>query len=126
MVSTASLYGRYKADAVETMSPGRLIVALYDRLLLDLQRAAESIARNDYSSSHAQLVHAQEIVAELHDSLDVDAWPGGASLAAIYEFLLRELVTANVDKDASRIAVCHDLVVPLRNAWCEAAGIAVR
>jgi len=125
MVSTASAYGRYKSDAVETMSPGRLIVALYDRLLLDLRRAVESVAQDDFSTAHGALVHAQDIVAELHDSLDVDAWPGGASLAAIYEFLTRELVTANVDKDGSRIVVCHDLVVPLRNAWCEAAGISV-
>ncbi|MDZ4825579.1 MAG: flagellar export chaperone FliS [Actinomycetota bacterium] len=124
MTNTTSLIGRYKSDSVETMSPGRLIVALYDRLLLDLERAVVAIAANDVTASHAALVHAQEIVSELHDALDVEGWPtGGAQIAAIYEFLLRELVTANVDKDVTRVMACHDLLTPLRDAWREAAGI---
>ena len=38
-------------------------------------------------------------------------------------FLLFELVAANVEKNAAHVAACHDLVVPLRDAWSQAAGI---
>ncbi len=38
-------------------------------------------------------------------------------------FLLFELVGANVDKDPVRVASSRKLVVPLRDAWTEAAGI---
>ena len=47
----------------------------------------------------------------------------GAQLKDIYVFLLFELVTANVEKDAARVASCQELVAPLRDAWTEAAGI---
>lgn len=123
MTSTTALYGRYRSDAVETMSPGRLVVALYDRLLLDLERAVGAIADDDVTASHSALVHAQEIVSELHDSLDVEIWSAGTHLAAIYQFLLAELVAANVEKDAARVVTCHELVQPLRDAWSQAAGV---
>ena len=48
--------------------------------------------------------------------------PRRAACKDIYVFLLFELVGANVDKDAARVATCRELVVPLRDAWTEAAG----
>jgi flagellar protein FliS len=120
---TDALRDRYRADAVETMSPGRLIVALYDRMLTDLDRAEAAIAARDVCGAHAALVHAQEIVAELHDCLDVTAWPQGRALADVYVFVLRELVAANLHKDPARVQACRQLVSPLREAWRDAAGV---
>ena len=124
MTSISTLRDRYKTDAVETMSPGRLIVALYERLLLDLQRAIDAMVRDDVADTHVALVHAQEIVGELRDALDTEAWPAATQLAGLYDFVLRELVEANVNKDAARVVTCHDLLVPLCDAWREAAGLA--
>src|SRR5690348_9567881 len=59
MPSSTMLRNRYVSDSVETMSPGRLIVALYDRALLDLDRARVAIEANDVSAAHDALVHAQ-------------------------------------------------------------------
>lgn len=123
MTTSAVLRDRYRSDAVETMSPGRLIVALYDRLLLDLARAVNAIEGGDPTAAHGALLHAQDIVSELHDSLDVGKWAAGAQLAALYEFVLRELVAANIAKDAARVESCAEVVLPLRDAWSEAAGI---
>jgi flagellar secretion chaperone FliS len=123
MTSIGTLRERYKADSVQTMSPGRLIVALYERLLLDLQRSVDAIVREDVSATHAALVHAQDIVGELRDALDVDAWPAAKQLGSLYDFVLQELVTANVEKDASRVVACHDLLLPLLDAWRDAAGL---
>jgi flagellar protein FliS len=125
MTSIGTLRDRYRADSVVTMSPGRLIVALYERLLLDLQRGVDALVREDVAATHAALVHAQDIVGELRDSLDLDSWPAAKQLAGLYDFVLQELVTANVEKDASRVVTCHDLLVPLLDAWREAAGLAV-
>jgi flagellar protein FliS len=123
MTSISTLRGRYQADSVDTMSPGRLIVALYERLLLDLQRGVDAMVRDDVADTHVALVHAQEIIGELRDALDTDAWPAAKQLAALYDFVLRELVEANVTKDPARVVTCHDLFVPLCNAWREAAGL---
>jgi flagellar secretion chaperone FliS len=117
------LRAAYVSSTIETMSPARMIVALYDRLTVDLERAEQAISAADPSTAHECLIHAQSIVSELHDTLDADQWPAARRLKDIYVFLLFELVGANVDKDAARVAGCRELVVPLRDAWTEAAGI---
>jgi flagellar secretion chaperone FliS len=124
-MNSTALRSRYANDGigVDTMSPGRQIVALYDRMILDLDRAVAAIERNDVAYSHECLVHAQAIVTELHDSLDVNRWPAAAALRDVYAFVRSELVAANVDKDITKVQACRGLLVPLRDAWREAAGI---
>ncbi len=117
------LRAAYVSNSIDSMSPGRMIVALYERLAVDLERAAHAIDTNDPSTAHECLVHAQAIVSELHDSLDDEQWPAGRKLKDVYVFLLFELIGANVEKSAARVAGCRDLVAPLREAWNEAAGI---
>ena len=112
---------RYAADAVSTASPARLLIMLYDRLVRDLVTAEEAAGTGDLATMSSELVHAQDIVLELRTSLDTTAWDGAQALADLYTFLHGELVTANVKKDAARIASCRSLVEPLRDAWRTAA-----
>jgi flagellar secretion chaperone FliS len=123
MASLASARNQYVSDSVTTMSPGQMIVALYDRVLLDLERATAAITGNDVFNAHTTLVHAQEIIDELLVSLDVKQWTGGPSLAALYRHIKDELVMANVNKDVVPVRACKELLLPLRDAWREAAGI---
>ncbi len=120
-MSAASLRARYMGDAVTTASPQRLLVMLYDRLALDLERAQAALAEGDRQEASGQLQHAQEIVLELRSSLQVDAWEGGPRLAALYTWLISELVQANVKADRNRVASCLQVVEPLRDAWRHAA-----
>lgn len=112
---------RYMDDTVTTVSPGRLLVMLYDRLVLDLQRAESEQRAGNRGAAGPHLVHAQEIVHELAATLDVDAWDGAKQLLSVYMFLITELVSANVAGDADRTAACRELVEPLRDAWYQAA-----
>ena len=121
-MSTASLRARYMGDTVATASPQQLLVMLYDRLALDLQRAEEALVAGDREISHAQLLHAQEIVIELRASLQVDVWEGGPRLAALYSWVLSELMKANLKGDVRRVRDCRQVVEPLRDAWREAAA----
>jgi flagellar protein FliS len=123
MPTSTMLRTRYMTDSVETMSPGRLIVAVYDRLMLDFERAVTAIERHDVEAAHDALVHAQAILWELRHSLDTSAWAAGHQLAAIYDFVLEGLVAANVRKDADLVRSCATIIDPLRDAWRQAAGI---
>lgn len=116
---------RYLTDSVQTASPQRLLVMLYDRLVLDLDRALLAIAKNEQQTAHDCLVHAQDIILELRTSLDLEVWPAGANLAAIYDYVVDRLVFANVQKDPAPVQECKDLLEPLREAWREAAGLGV-
>jgi flagellar protein FliS len=67
-------------------------------------------------------MHAQEIVLELRASLQVDVWDGGPRLAALYAWVLGELIQANLKGDVRRVRDCRKVVEPLRDAWREAAA----
>ncbi|HYN93833.1 MAG TPA: flagellar export chaperone FliS [Pilimelia sp.] len=122
MTTTApAMRERYLADSVATASPAKLLVMLYDRLVLDLSRGEQALLGDDRAGASSQLQHAQEIVLELRTSLNTDAWDGAAGLAQIYTFVLTELVNANIRGDATKVAACRGLVEPLRDAWREAA-----
>jgi flagellar protein FliS len=121
-MSAASLRARYIGDAVATSSPQQILVMLYDRLALDLERAQKFAAAGDREPAGEQLTHAQDIVIELLSSLQVDAWEGGPRLAALYNWLIGELIQANVKLDTNRISACRQVVEPLRDAWRQAAA----
>jgi flagellar protein FliS len=108
-------------DAVATASPARLLVMLYDRLVLDLLQAERAQREKNRETANTSLQHAQRIVVELQFSLDVTAWDGGPGLSRLYTYLLSELTAANVRCDADRTARCRALVEPLQEAWREAA-----
>jgi flagellar secretion chaperone FliS len=121
-MSAASLRARYLGDSVATASPQQVLVMLYDRLTLDLERAQRAVAENDRARANEELQHAQAIVLELLSSLQVDVWEGGPRLAALYNWLVSELVQANLKFDANRIRSCQQVVEPLRDAWRQAAA----
>ncbi|MDO8106128.1 flagellar export chaperone FliS [Isoptericola sp. b441] len=118
----AAVRARYLDDTVRTASPATLLTMLYDRLVLDLQRAEELQRAGDRPGAGQQLVHAQDIVSELSGTLDTDAWDGGQQLMSVYSFLLTELVGANMSGDPERTAGCRRVVEPLRDAWHDAAA----
>jgi flagellar protein FliS len=121
-MSTASLRARYLGDTVTTASPQRLLVMLYDRLALDLERAETALGAGDRPEATAQLQHAQDVVFGLLESLQLDAWDGAPRLAALYNWLIAELGRAVVKGDVRRVADCRKIVEPLRDAWREAAA----
>ena len=113
---------QYTNDAILSASPVRLLTMLYDRLLLDLDRATLAHAEQNWAAASSNLLHAQAIVAELTSSLKVELWDGGEGLLALYNYCRNLLVLANVRRDGASIRESIDLLSPLRDAWHEAAS----
>lgn len=111
----------YMDATIATASPSRLLVMLFDRLVLDVQRGLEAQRRGDFEETHRQLTHAQDIVMELQSSLRADEFKGGYDLAALYGFLHRQLIMANIRKDAAITDEVLRLVTDLCDAWRQAA-----
>ena len=124
-MTSSQLRDRYLQDSINTASPAKLLLMLYDRLVLDLIQGEEALRTDSREQAHDKLTHAQEIVMELRVSLDIEAWSGAPGLANLYGYLLTELIGANIAKDPDRVATCRALVEPLRDAWREAAAAAV-
>ncbi|QEE60178.1 flagellar export chaperone FliS [Salinibacterium sp. dk2585] len=112
----------YAREAILNASPARLLTMLYDRLILDLQRAEIAQDIEDWESASTHLLHAQDILAELTSSLKVDEWDGAEGLLGVYTFATKALVFANIHRDVESTRVCITLLEPLRQTWHEAAA----
>ncbi|MFC4067282.1 flagellar export chaperone FliS [Actinoplanes subglobosus] len=121
-MSAPHLRDRYLQDSINTASPARLLIMLYDRLILDLMHGEEALRNDDRVLANEKITHAQEIVLELRVTLDLEAWDGAPGLASLYGFVLTELIGANIKRDADRVAGCRALLEPLRDAWRDAAS----
>lgn len=114
---------RYREETILSASPSRLVTLLFDRLLLDVDRGEAAQRSGDWESANTQLQHAQRILVELSSSLS-DDWSGSASLRAVYDYITRTLIGANIGRDPERTRECRDLIAPLRDAWHAAAEAA--
>jgi flagellar secretion chaperone FliS len=106
--------------AAEAMTPERLVVLLYERLLRDVDEAAAALTEGDRYVGHRALLHAQEIIAELDAALDPGIWNGAAQLSDVYRFVTGRLVMANVGQDPAPLQDCRAVLEPLLGAWTEA------
>lgn len=69
----------YLQDAVFSASPARLLTMLFDRLVLDLERAEKAITGGVPLEATPHLLHAQDIVTELTNTLNVEVWEGASN-----------------------------------------------
>jgi flagellar protein FliS len=105
---------RYLRDRVLTASPAQRVVMLYDRLSLDLTRAADP-------DGLAAVDHAVQIVTELLASLDQGAGGPAENLAALYGYLIRELLAVR-SGERERLTGAAEIVETLRSAWTAVAA----
>jgi|SRR4051812_27428533 flagellar protein FliS len=114
------LRNRYVSDGVAAMSNEKILLALYDRLLLDLDRAETAIGGRQVAAAHDALIHAQKIVEELYLAVDTENWPAGTDLVAIYVHAQHLLVEANLRKTVQPVQACRAVLAPLADAWRQA------
>lgn len=116
-----SAHSAYRENSVATASPARLLVMLVERLVLDGERGLAAQQAGDWAAAHQHLLHAQDVVAELESSLDVDKMTGGRQLAAIYQFLRETFVQANIRRSTETTEQALVLARQLCDTWREAA-----
>lgn len=112
-----SAVNRYVNDGTGVVPQPRLLIMLYDRLVLDLEQAEAALDGNSISTAHERLVHAQNILFELQSALDRDVWDGAENLGQLYLWFNTELASANVKKDAKKVRTCLKLIRSLNQAW---------
>ncbi|MHB1615438.1 MAG: flagellar export chaperone FliS [Actinomycetes bacterium] len=126
-LTAAAARARYLAAGTGTAPRPRLLVLLYDRLILDLERAEAAFTpalpatdgadRQEVGPGRERVTHAQDILAALWSALQTDEWDGGPTLAALYAHCLNQLSAAYVATDPGPVAECRALLDPVRDAW---------
>lgn len=107
-------------------SPERLVVLLFDHLVVHLQRVRIAIDNNDVSLRTMSLSKARGIVSELLSTLDFDK--GGkiaGELGSLYTFLLAEMSEIGVHRDGRKVTRLMEIADELRTGFTGAATMAV-
>ena len=105
---------------IASASPHALIVMLYDGALVALLSAKTNIAAGNIAKGSAISKAISIIDNGLRASLDKSA--GGeiaANLDALYDYMSRRLLHANLKNDVTIIDEVHGLLADLRGAWVE-------
>jgi flagellar protein FliS len=121
MNATPAQIAQYNRNAILSASPARLLTMLYDRLMLDLNRALAAQQAQQWNAASEQLLHAQDILTELQTTLRTDVWSGAPALLGLYAYVNTALVHANINRDPARTSEAISLLEPLRQAWHEAS-----
>ena len=108
----------YRKTQIETANPATLILMLFDRAIVLLDKAKNEIIEKQYEEKGYSLTKASKIIAELAGSLDIDK--GGeiaTSLSRLYNFVMREIVDADTNLNTNAIDNARRIVTELRESW---------
>jgi len=104
--------------AVEAADPHRLITMLFDGALSRIGLAAAHMRRGEIAEKGAQITRAIEIVGALRASLDMNVAGGlPQRLDALYDYVSRRLLHANVENDPKVLDEVGGLMRVIADAW---------
>lgn len=112
-------YEQYKRQSVATLTPGEMIVKLYDEAIKRCNFAVKYIEDNDIEATNLCLIKAQDIISYLKCSLD-RSYPISQQLERLYDYMRDELMQANLKKDSGKVSEIIPLLKELRDAFSTA------
>ncbi len=125
MLGTAA--ARYKQVQQNTLTPGELLLALYDGLFRFLNGAKYSLSKGETAKARELLGRAHAVVSELYVALDHKAAPDlCANLASVYDFAMARLTDANRQANEKYVDEVIRVLTPLREAWQQAVPEAIK
>lgn len=110
----------YLSTQVNTVTPGKLLVMLYDGAIKYLNQAKEKIAVKDYAAKGMLISKAIDVISELDESLN--AQKGGQiaeNLHSLYFYCNTRLLQANMDMDPKIIDEVLQILESIRAAFME-------
>ena len=112
----------YQINDISTSSQGQLILMMYDGALQAVNQAIQCMEGKDIAGQSKHILKAQDIINEL--SLALDMKQGGQvsqTLEQLYQFVLNQLIQANITTDTMYLESVIKVLTPLREAWSRIA-----
>jgi flagellar protein FliS len=108
----------YQINDISTSSQGQLILMMYDGALQAVNQSIQCMGQKDIAGQSKHILKAQDIINEL--SLALDMKLGGEvakTLEQLYQFVLNQLLQANITSDTMYLESIIKVLTPLRDAW---------
>lgn len=113
-------YRAYLRQQIEAATPLRRVLMLYDGAIRFIAVGRRCIEEKNYEKQNESIQRAQAIIFELISSLNQEI--GGeiaGNLLAIYTYMLRRLIEANIKDDLTKLDEVTRMLTELRTTWAE-------
>ena len=109
-------YQHYREQAVNTMTPGELLLLLYDELVKRLTQAEISLEKQDYPTFEGAVDRCVDIIHYLDDTLDRQ-YPISAQLTRLYEYFCYELSRVKSGRNRTELQRVKRMAGELRESF---------
>lgn len=112
-------YQRYREDSLSTMTPGELLLLLYDELVKRLTLAELELSKENYPTFEAAVNKSLDIIRYLDDTLD-RRYPISRNLDRLYDYFGYELSRVKAGRNCTELTRVKGMVTELRDSFRKA------
>lgn len=112
-------YQGYKEQGINDLTPGELLLLLYDELIKRLLRAGLALDKANYPLFEASVDRALDIIRYLDDTLDMQ-YPISRNLNRLYDYFCFELNRVKAGRNKTELDRVKTMVGELRDTFREA------
>ena len=114
----------YLINQIESASKEQLLIMFYEGAISFVNRAENAVRENNIEHRNYCINKASAIITELSVTLDHEIGGQIASdLEALYDFMNRELIKANVENSLAPLETVKTLLTDLSDTWKRAIKI---
>ncbi len=111
-----SPHQKYQQTQLHTAPPAQLLLMLYDGAIRFSKMGISSIQDKNYEKANINLCKAQAVIHELIAALNYD-YPIAKTLYQVYEYMIHQLINANMKKNTKPADEVVSYLLELREAW---------
>ena len=109
-------YQQYKQQSVSSMTPGELLLLLYDELVKRATLADIALGRGDFTTFEAAVDRCIDIVNYLDETLDRQ-YPISQDLSRMYEYFTYQLGRIRIGRNKKELEALKPMLAEMRDAF---------
>ena len=109
-------YQQYKQQSVGSMTPGELLLLLYDELVKRALMASIALDKKDFPAFEAAVDRCSDIVNYLDETLDRQ-YPISQDLSRMYEYFTSQLGRIKIGRNKQELERLRPMLADMRDAF---------
>lgn len=109
-------YQQYKQQSVNSMTPGELLLLLYDELVKRATMASISLDKGDYPNFEMAVDRCVDIINYLDETLD-HQYPISGELSRLYEYFIYQLGRIKIGRNKKELEALRPMLSDLRDTF---------
>jgi len=109
-------YQQYKQQSVSSMTPGELLLLLYDELVKRATMASIALEKKDFPTFEAAVDRCVDIINYLDETLD-HKYPISRDLSRMYDYFTYQLGRIKIGRNKKELEALRPMLADLRDTF---------